>query len=104
MNSEAPTATLPAPAIPWPPPPHSKWEREYRAFQRLLPQLLRTHCGQFVAIHDEQVIDSDRDAMTLILRVLARVGNVDIHVGLVTDQPESVSRSGVVRVLSTQEA
>jgi hypothetical protein len=27
--------------------------------------------------------------------VLGQVGNVDIHVGLVTEEPEPVSRSGV---------
>jgi hypothetical protein len=53
--------------------------------------------NQYVAVHSEQVIDSDADEMALILRVLARMGNVDIHVGLVTDQPPPVCRSGVVR-------
>jgi len=103
MNAEQHTTTLAAPTIDWPPPRRSKWEREHRAFRCLLPQLLQTHRGKYVAVHDEQVIDSDSDAMALILRVLARVGNVDIHVGLVTEQPEPVSRSGVVRALSTGE-
>ena len=55
--------------------------------------------GTYVAIYDEKVIDSDAEEMALILRVLAKVGNVDIHVGLVTEQPEPVYRSGVVREL-----
>ncbi len=97
MNDEQGIATLPAPNVEWPPPPRNKWEREYRAFRRLLPQLLQTHRGTYVALHDEQVIDCDVDEMVLILRVLAKVGNVDIHVGLVTEQPEPVYRSGVVR-------
>ncbi|HLN26354.1 MAG TPA: hypothetical protein VK395_01265 [Gemmataceae bacterium] len=71
--------------------------RDYRAFRRLLPKLLLTERGKFVAIHEERVIDSDRDEMALIARGLAEVGNVDIHVGLVTDLPEPVYRSGVVR-------
>lgn len=69
------------------PPPLSKGEREYRAFQRLLPQLLPTHRGQYVAVHEEQVVDSDADDVALILRVHARYGYVPIHVGLVTDAP-----------------
>jgi hypothetical protein len=63
-----------------------KGEREYAAFLRLLPQLLATHTGQFVAIHDEPVIDSDQDDITLVRRVHARIGYVPIHVGLVTEQ------------------
>ena len=32
----------------------TKYERERSAFYRLLPSLLATHFGQYVAIHDEQ--------------------------------------------------
>jgi hypothetical protein len=77
-----------------PPPVHisplplSKGEREYRAFQRLLPQLLLTERGKHVAIHEEQVVDSDTDDRALILRVHARYGYVPIYVGLVSDSPQ----------------
>jgi hypothetical protein len=77
--------TLPAPVIE-PPPPASKWEREKRAFQRLLPELLKSHAGKYVAIHDEQVVDSDTNELALIERVLQRVGNVSIHVGFVSER------------------
>lgn len=93
--------TLPTPTIP--PPPVSKWQREHQAFCRLLPQLLATEPGTYVAIHNEQVIDRDDDESALILRVLAKVGNVDIHVGLVTDYPAPAYRSGVVRDLTALE-
>jgi hypothetical protein len=78
-------------------PPRTKWEREYEAFRQLLPQLLATHRGQYVAIHDGQVVDSGDDKLALALRVLNRVGNVAIHVGLVSEEPEPVARSGVRR-------
>src|SRR5437764_11111793 len=89
--------TVPAPVIELSAEPRTKWEREHQAFRRLLPQLLTTHRGQYVAIHDGQVVDSGDDRLALALRVLARVGNVDIHVGLVTEESEPVSRSGVRR-------
>jgi hypothetical protein len=89
--------TLPAPVIDKVVAPAGKWEREYRAFRRLLPQLLTTHRGQYVAIHEEQVVDCGDDKLALAFRVLARVGNVDIHIGHVTGEPEPVSRSGVRR-------
>ena len=65
----------------------TKWEREYRAFQKLLPSLLQTHRGQFVAIHDEQVVDSGDDEIALAQRVFAKVGNVPIHVEFVSECP-----------------
>jgi hypothetical protein len=79
------TVTLPAPVLELPP-PVNKWEREHRAFQRLLPELLKSQAGKYVAIHDEQVVDSDTNELALIERMLGRVGNVSIHVGLVTEQ------------------
>jgi hypothetical protein len=78
-------------------PPASKFERERRAFFRLLPQLLNDYRGQYVAVHDEQVVDSGPDRLSVALRVLGRVGNVDIYVGLVSAQPEPLARSGVRR-------
>jgi hypothetical protein len=50
-----------------------------------------------VAIHSEQVVDSGDDRLALALRVLARVGNVPIHVGRVLDAPDPIARSGVRR-------
>ena len=83
-------------------PPRNKWEREYRAFQRLLPELLKTHRGKYVAIHEEQVVDSGCDPIALIKQVHARIGYVPIHVGHVTDAPEPIYRSGLIRDLSRQ--
>jgi hypothetical protein len=81
------------------PPPATKSEVERRAFYRLLPTLLLSHKGQYVAIHEEKVVDAGPIKLEVAMRVLHRVGNVDIFVGLVTDQPEIPSRSGVVRVV-----
>lgn len=46
-----------APAAP------TKFERERTAFYRLLPELLATHRGQYVAVHGEQVADSGSDRL-----------------------------------------
>ncbi len=67
-------------------PQQSKGEREYQAFLRLLPQLLTTHRGKYLAIHEEQVVDSDTDEVALILRVQARVGYVPLYVGRVVEE------------------
>jgi hypothetical protein len=89
--------TLPALSFEFLPSGRNKWEREYQAFQQLLPQLLATHRGRYVAIHEGQVVDSGTEKLDLALRVLSRVGKVPIHVGLVIDEPERISRSGVRR-------
>ena len=68
------------------PPPASKWEREHRAFQRLFPELLKSHPDQYVAVHDEHVVDSDTNERALVERVLKRVGNVSIHIGYVAER------------------
>ncbi|HTU91609.1 MAG TPA: DUF5678 domain-containing protein [Gemmataceae bacterium] len=69
------------------PPPRNKWEREYRAYQRLLPELLKTHRGKYVAIHNEQVVDTGDDPIDLIKQVHARYGYVPIHVDCVVESP-----------------
>ena len=43
---------------------------EIEAYKKMLPELLRTHKGQWVAIHDGQLIDSDESQTTLNERVL----------------------------------
>ena len=79
-----------------PEPPLSKAERERRAFAHLLPQLLATHRGQYVAVHGEQVVDSGPDRIELVWRVLRRF-KTDTYVGLVSEDPEPVGRVGRAR-------
>ena len=76
---------LPAPALPVP--PEDKWRRERRAFHRLLPELLKNHQGQYVAIHDGQAVESGTEKLEVAGRAYARFGYVPIFVSLVTDQP-----------------
>src|SRR4051794_11243968 len=88
---------LPAPVLELPSVPRTPWEREYQAFRQLLPGLLATHKGKYVAIHGGQVVDSGDDKLAVALRVLHKVGNVAIHVGRVTEELDPVCRSGVRR-------
>jgi hypothetical protein len=80
----------------------TKWERQYTAFRQLLPDLMKTHAGQYVAIHEGRVVDVDPNELVLIERVLGRVGNVSIHVGLVADS-EPVARLTNVAMTWTKE-
>lgn len=96
-------ATQPELAVHLPEMPLTKFERERRAFYRLLPALLETHRGQYVAVHDEQVVDSGANQVEVALRVLRRIGSVPIFVHLVSHGPEQVYRSGVLRDPSQRE-
>lgn len=78
-------ANLPPPTLPMP--PDDKWRREQQAFRRLLPELLKTHRGQYVAVHEGQVVESGPNKLTVAGRAYARFGYVPIYVSLVTDQP-----------------
>ena len=66
-------------------PSPNKWEREYQAFLQCLPDLLKTHRGQYVAFHGGQMVDSGDDELALASRVWNKYGYVPIHVGLVTE-------------------
>ena len=41
---------------------------EHETFQQLLPELLKTHAGKFVAIKGNQIVDSDADERALAKR------------------------------------
>ena len=61
------------------------FERERAAFERLKPELLKTHRGKFVAIVNEQVVDMDTDRVQLVLRMHDRFGYRPIYVQLVEE-------------------
>jgi hypothetical protein len=80
------------PAVPTPieesrRPPDRRADAEVAAFARLLPALLETHRGQYVAIHGGRVVDAGPEAIPLILKVHQAIGYVPIHVALVTEEP-----------------
>jgi len=96
MNS---VTILPAPRIESPVTEETPWERERRAFDRLLPSLLGTHPGQYVAVHDGTIIASGSDRITVALQGYQRVGYVPLYVGLVSETPSRKVRLPSPRVL-----
>ncbi len=61
-------------------------ESEREAFQRLLPGLLKTRRGQFVAIHGGRVVDADVDEGALAGRVIAQ-GYDPVYIQEVREEP-----------------
>ena len=75
-----------------------KFERERAAFFRLLPELLKTHRGKVVAIHDEQVIAVGDERRAVTEEAFRLAGDVDLYVeSVLTDWP--VERIGTRRVV-----
>jgi hypothetical protein len=79
------TETLPAPDLTAQ--GDDKWQRERQAFYRMLPDLLHSHRGQFVAIHEGQVVESGRDKLQVARRAYDRFGYVPIFVSRIEEQP-----------------
>lgn len=64
-------------------------EPERKALQRLLPELLKTRLGQFVAIYEGQVIGADPDNLVLAQRVHAQ-GYHPVYIQKVSPEPRTI--------------
>ncbi len=84
--------------------PHTsdKFERERAAFFRLLPELLKTHRGKVVAIHDEQVLVAGEETVPVAMEAYSQVGYVPLFVMRVLEEqpvyrlrgPREIRREG----------
>lgn len=63
-------------------------EQEAKAYRRLHPDLLRTMPGQFVAIHNGQVVDHDSDQMAVFRRVEEAYGGQPVLIRQVRPEIE----------------
>jgi hypothetical protein len=91
-------SVLPAPEIELAASDESPWERERRAFRRLLPSLRESHAGQYVAVYNGVVVASGSDPVVVALEAYQRVGYVPLYVGLVGDAPRRGVRLASPRV------
>src|SRR5262245_2257364 len=82
----------PAPDLDLPSHPETPYERERRAFWEMLPELLKTHFGQYVVIHDGKVVASGSDRVAVALEAYSRVGYVPVYLGHVTNEPQRPAR------------
>ena len=72
--------------------PESPWQREFLAFQSLLPQLLNVHRGLYVAVYEGRVVKSGSCKLDVAMDAYREFGDVPILVRLVTeDSPRVVS-------------
>ncbi len=93
---------IPAPRIERPPAP-SKFERERWAFFKQLSELLKEHEGEYVAIHDGQVVGHGADQAEVALKAYADFGYVPIYVGKVTAEPPPPARIGTPQLINSTD-
>ena len=74
-------------------------KRSSCAFLRLLPTLLATHRGRYVAVHHGCVIAEGPEQVEVAKQAYARAGYVPIYVGLVTEEPSRPVRLPSPRLL-----
>ncbi len=67
---------------------YEKIRAETEAFNQQREKLLAKYPGQYVAIHNGQVIDHDPDLRTLHLRVFERLAYTPVLLKRVTNKPE----------------
>ncbi len=94
--------TLPAPDLALVETTPAAWENERRAFLRLLPTLLSTHLGQYVAVHQERVIAAGPDQIEVAKQAYTQAGYFPIYVGLVTNEPPQPVRISSPRLFHGQ--
>ena len=66
---------------------HEILMREQAAFERMKPELLETHKGKYVAVHNGELVDSDEDENALADRVYGKFGYRTILMTEVTEIP-----------------
>jgi len=76
------TTATPSPPVPLDP----EFEKQWQAFQRLKPELLKKYKGQWVAIVNEEVVEVGPDFATVAERT-DRFGNVAKCIGEVLEKP-----------------
>jgi hypothetical protein len=89
------------PEIDWRPGPvlaPQPLDEAIQTYNRLLPELLATHRGQFVAILGDRVVGTGIDLFAVLKQAYAEYGYRPILCRLVTDQPRRVARIPSVRV------
>ena len=97
------TDILPAPDVSATLKPRTKWQNEFEAFKRLLPSLLQTHAGKYVAIHNGEVVEFGDDEVDVAMRAYQKVGYVAMHVGLVSTEAPAPARIPSPRLRSSRE-
>ncbi len=70
----------------------TKLDKEIAAYEAMHTELRQKHLGQWVAIHDQKLVDHDADGSALYQRIRAKHGRTSVLIRQVTDQPIEEAR------------
>ena len=79
-----------------------KIKTENLAFKKLHARLMTKYSGDYVAVHNGKVVDHDKDARALHLRIRKQFGQIPVLLRQVTytpEQPELLFRSPKLEIL-----
>lgn len=65
-----------------------KIHQESDAFNKMHHRLLQTHAGQYVALHNGQVVGQAVEARELYIEMRQKFGQIPVLIRKVSDQPE----------------
>ena len=65
----------------------AKLDQEIAAYEAMHAELRQKYLGQWVAVHEQKLVDHDRDGSALYRRIRARYGQTSVLLRQVTDQP-----------------
>lgn len=94
------TALLTAPEISWPAASPDKWDDEHQAFVAQRGDMLRQYPGEYVAIHQGEVVGHGPDKIAVALQAYRQHGRVAIYVGLVSESPPAPARQPTFRAFA----
>lgn len=66
------------------------FQREKKAFERLKPELLKTHRGEYVVIREEKAVLMGHNKIELVKKAYRKFGYKPLYIGLVEEEPEVV--------------
>jgi hypothetical protein len=67
----------------------AKLDVEIAAYERMHPELRQKYLGQWVAVHEQKLVDHDNDRAALYKRVRAAYGRTAVLIRQVTEQPDN---------------
>jgi len=68
----------------------TRFEEEKRAFERLKPELMKNHRGEYVVIRDGKAVLFGRNKAELARKAYEKFGYRPLYIGLVQEGPEVV--------------
>ena len=65
----------------------AKIDREIAAYEAMHAELMREHLDEWVALHNQELVDHDRDRVALYRRIRARYGRTSVLIRQVLAEP-----------------